>query len=105
MPPLLVGAVLQRSEAGWYCPATSKKPSKDAPVELVASSVKRTSTSFLAWFVIDAVAAMDLAAFYASYRADGHGRAADDPATMVVLLLCVCAIGERSSRGGRAALS
>jgi hypothetical protein len=28
----------------------------------------------LAWFVIDAVERMDLAAFYAAYRADGHGR-------------------------------
>src|ERR671910_2908362 len=52
----------------------------------------------LAWFVIDAVAAMDLGAFYASYRADGHGRAAHDPAMMVALLLYVYAIGERSSR-------
>src|SRR6187455_2731104 len=26
----------------------------------------------LAWFVIDAVDAMDLAAFYAAYRQDGH---------------------------------
>jgi hypothetical protein len=38
----------------------------------------------LAWFVIDAVAEMDLSAFYAAYRADGHGRAplqkADCPA-------------------------
>ncbi len=25
----------------------------------------------LAWFILDAVAAMDLRAFYASYRADG----------------------------------
>ena len=52
----------------------------------------------LAWFVIDAVAEMDLAAFYASYRADGHGRAAHDPAMMVALLLYAYAIGERSSR-------
>jgi transposase len=52
----------------------------------------------LAWFVIDAVAAMDLAAFYASYRADGHGRAAHDPAMMLALLLYAYAIGERSSR-------
>jgi transposase len=52
----------------------------------------------LAWFVIDTVAEMDLAAFYASYRADGHGRAAHDPAMMVTLLLYVYAIGERSSR-------
>ena len=43
----------------------------------------------LAWFVIDAVAEMDLAAFYVSYRADGHGRAAHDPAMMVTLLLYV----------------
>jgi hypothetical protein len=27
----------------------------------------------LAWFVIDAVAEMDLSDFYAAYRADGHG--------------------------------
>ena len=36
----------------------------------------------LAWFVIDAVKEMDLEAFYAAYRADGHGRAAYDPALM-----------------------
>jgi transposase len=53
----------------------------------------------LAWFVIDAVAEMDLAAFFASYRADGHGRAAHDPAMMVALLLYAYATGERSSRG------
>jgi hypothetical protein len=32
--------------------------------------------------VIDAVDAMDLAAFYAAYRQDGHGRAAYEPAMM-----------------------
>src|SRR3954465_518244 len=52
----------------------------------------------LAWFVIDAVAELDLGAFYAAYRADGHGRAAHDPAMMVALLLYGYAIGERSSR-------
>src|ERR687885_1835103 len=52
----------------------------------------------LAWFVIDAVAALDLRAFYAAYRADGHGRPAHDPAMMVALLLYGYAIGERSSR-------
>jgi transposase len=41
----------------------------------------------LAWFVIDAVAEMDLSAFYAAYRDDGHGRAAHDPAMMVALFL------------------
>src|ERR687896_408895 len=52
----------------------------------------------LAWFVIDAVAALDLGGFYAAYRIDGHGRPAHDPAMMVALLLYGYAIGERSSR-------
>ena len=33
----------------------------------------------LVWFVIDAVAALDLRAFYAAYRENGQGRAAHDP--------------------------
>jgi transposase len=53
----------------------------------------------LAWFVLDAVEAMDLGAFYAAYRVDGHGRAAHDPAMMVALLLYAYAVGERSSLG------
>src|SRR5215218_9699169 len=52
----------------------------------------------LAWFVLDAVAAMDLEVFFAGYRDDGWGRAAHDPAMMVALLLYVYALGERSSR-------
>ena len=52
----------------------------------------------LAWFVIDAVGELDLAAFLAAYRADGHGRAAHDPAMMVALIVYAYAIGERSSR-------
>ena len=52
----------------------------------------------LAWFVLDAVAAIDLAVFYGSYRADGHGRAAHDPGMMVAVLLYNYAIGQRSSR-------
>src|SRR3954454_6566705 len=52
----------------------------------------------LAWFVLDAVEQMDLSAFYAAYRADGHGRAAHDPAMMVALVLYAYAIGERSAR-------
>ncbi len=53
----------------------------------------------LAWFVLDAVEQIDLTAFYAAYRADGHGRAAHDPAMMVALVLYAYAVGERSSRG------
>ena len=52
----------------------------------------------LAWFVLDAVAELDLAAFYAGYRDDGHGRAAHDPAMMVALFVYAYAIGVRSSR-------
>ena len=51
-----------------------------------------------AWFVIDAVDALDLSEFYADYRTDGHGRAAHDPKMMVALTLYSYAIGERSSR-------
>ena len=42
---------------------------------------------------------MDLAAFYASYRQDGWGRAAFEPQMMVALLLYAYARSERSSRG------
>ncbi len=52
----------------------------------------------LAWFVIDAVAEMELSAFYGAYRVDGHGRAAYDPAMMVTLFLYGYARGVRSSR-------
>src|SRR4051794_18280379 len=51
-----------------------------------------------AWFVIEAVAEMDLAAFYGAYRADGHGRAAFEPSVMVAVLLYAYARGTRSSR-------
>jgi transposase len=52
----------------------------------------------LAWLVIDVVSEIDLGGFYGAYRADGHGRAAHDPAMMVALLLYSYAIGVRSSR-------
>src|SRR5919109_2422905 len=52
----------------------------------------------LAWFVIDAVAEMDLGEFYAAYRADGHGRAAYEPSVMVALILYAFATKVRSSR-------
>ena len=50
------------------------------------------------WFVLDAVETMDLSEFYGAYRADGHGRAAHDPAMMVALLLYSYASGQRSAR-------
>ena len=51
-----------------------------------------------AWFVIDTVDELDLAAFLAAYRRDGWGRAAHDPQMMVCLLLYAYATGTRSSR-------
>jgi transposase len=52
----------------------------------------------LAWFVIDVVDQLDLAAFERSYRADAHGRPPYDPAVMVGLLLYAYCLGVRSSR-------
>lgn len=52
----------------------------------------------LAWWVIDAVAEIDLSAFYVRYRTDGHGRPAYDPAVLVAVLLYAYAVGERSAR-------
>ena len=53
----------------------------------------------MAWFVLASVEQLDLGAFYTSYRADGHGRAAHDPAMMVALLVYAYSRGQRSSRG------
>src|SRR3954453_10992139 len=52
----------------------------------------------VAWFVLDAVGGVDLAGFYVAYRADGHGRAAYEPSTMVALVLFAFATRVRSSR-------
>ena len=52
----------------------------------------------LAWFVLDAVAGMNLGAFYGAYRRDGVGRRAYDPAMVVALLLYCYARGVRSAR-------
>src|SRR3954453_9342141 len=52
----------------------------------------------LAWTVKDVVESLDLAAFYRSYRANGQGAAAFDPALMVAVLVYAHAVGGRSSR-------
>src|SRR6059058_3422083 len=53
----------------------------------------------LVWTILDAVAEMNLDAFYSAYPADGHGRPAYEPSMMVALLLYAYARGNRSSRG------
>ena len=52
----------------------------------------------LTWFLLDAVAQMNLTAITRTYRADGWGPAAYEPAMMVALLLYAYCLGERSSR-------
>src|SRR5947207_13434539 len=72
---------------------------RDQPMLLPPDLRDWLSDDHLAWFVIDAVGELDLEPFYASYRADGHGRSAHDPRMMVTLFAYAYAIGERSSRG------
>ena len=72
---------------------------RDQPMLLPPELRDWLSDDHLAWFVIDAVAELDLEPFYASYRADGHGAAAHDPKMMVTLFAYAYAVGERSSRG------
>jgi len=52
----------------------------------------------LVWFILDAVDQLDLSGFLRRYRADGWGRAAYPPKTMVALLLYAYCTGVRSSR-------
>ena len=52
----------------------------------------------LAWFVRDVVDQLDLGPFLRAYRADGHGRPAYDPKTLLGVLLYAYATGVRSSR-------
>jgi transposase len=52
----------------------------------------------LTWFLLDAVAQMNLTAMKQTYRADGWGQAAYEPTMMVALLLYAYCLGERSSR-------
>ncbi|MEO6197344.1 MAG: transposase [Dehalococcoidia bacterium] len=52
----------------------------------------------LAWFILDAVAQMNLTVMTRTYRADGWGPAAYAPAMMVALSLYAYCLGERSSR-------
>jgi transposase len=72
---------------------------RDQPLLLPPDLRDWLDEDHLAWFVIEAIEELDLEPFYASYRDDGHGRAAHDPKMMVALLAYAYAVGERSSRG------
>ena len=52
---------------------------RDQPLLLPPDLHDWLEEDHLAWFVIEAIEELDLEDFYASYRADGHGRAAHDP--------------------------
>lgn len=71
---------------------------RDQPMLLPPDLRDWLDEDHLAWFVIEAIEELDLEPFYASYRADGHGRSAHDPKMMVTLLTYAYAVGERSSR-------
>src|SRR5437870_4056848 len=71
---------------------------RDQPLLLPPDLHDWLDEDHLAWFVIEAIEELDLENFYASYRADGHGRAAHDPKMMLTLLTYAYAVGERSSR-------
>lgn len=71
---------------------------RDQELLLPPSMREWLAEDHLAWFVIDAVEQIDLSGFLADYRADGWGRAADDPQMMLALLIYAYAKGERSSR-------
>jgi len=71
---------------------------RDQPYLMPVSLRDWLPEDHLAWFVLDAVSQMDLAAFHAAYRQDGWGRAAYEPGMLVALLLYAYCEGERSSR-------
>ena len=52
----------------------------------------------LAWFVLETVGQLGLEAFYASYRPDGHGRAAYEPSMVVAVLMYAYSTKVYSSR-------
>jgi transposase len=52
----------------------------------------------LAWFILDVVDQLDLAAFYRVHRDDGHGHPAYDPKLLLGVLLYGYCIGVRASR-------
>src|SRR5690349_21912939 len=79
-------------------PQNFLRPQRDQPLLLPVDMREWLPEDDLVFVVVDAVAALELGGFYRRYRADGHGRAAFDPAMMVALLRYAYCQGERSSR-------
>ncbi len=71
---------------------------RDQPFLLPPSLTDWLPPDHLAWFVLDAVAELDLSEFVKAYRADGRGGAAHDPSMMAGMLLYAYCTGVVSSR-------
>jgi transposase len=80
-------------------PQNFKSCDRDQDLLLPPSLRDWLPADHFAWFLLDSVRALELSAFYAAYRADGHGRAAYEPSMMVALVLYAYATNERSARG------
>src|SRR5271165_2866430 len=79
-------------------PANVRPTDRDQQFLMPPSLTDWLPEDHLAWFIIDVVAELDIAEFYAAYREDGRGGAASDPATLLGVLLYAYCVGERSSR-------
>ena len=75
-----------------------RSPQRDQAFLLPPSVKDWLPKNDFTWFLIDAVATMDLKAFRAHFSKDGRGQPAYDPEMMVALLLYAYSHGERSSR-------
>ena len=71
---------------------------RDEPMLLPVDVRDWLPAGHVAWFVLDAVAAMDTAAVHRGRRLGGAGRAAYDPDMLLALLIYAYASGLRSSR-------
>lgn len=71
---------------------------RDQPFLLPPSLSDWLPADHLAWFILDAVAELDLTEFVKAYRADGRGGAAHDPSMMAALFLYAYCTGVVSSR-------
>jgi transposase len=71
---------------------------RDQAMLMPLSLVDWVPEDHFVWTLLGAVDGMNLDAFYAVYRADGHGRPAYEPKMMVALTLYAYARGNRSSR-------
>ena len=75
-------------------PQSFRPDDRDQELLLPSSLRDWLPADHFAWFLLDSVKELELSAFYGSYRADGHGRAAYDPSMMVG----VGALGLRDER-------